>query len=754
MESQKKLLAAQTNALAVQTAPPLACFTGEEVEVEEKSFGRWLDRFEERATLLTWSDDQKVYQLKVHLTKTAAQVYQLLTPEQRGNYGELVKALKARFKPVDIEELRGLEFHQLMQTDESVEKLGLQLMQLARKAFPSLGEKELDRLLKGRFFQAVLPKWQRKLAAPKVDETFHQLYERARIAERHDKQYQASVGRSNKPKDRSVTTQVKPDAESPQDTTKSRWIPQSSLKCFHCGKQGHFKRSCPERVDRSEAPGKSSSQGESKTATVVGETAAQGVSDKGGDTVTSLSDEQLEEILASRRCQSEQGLLNSSGQVSAVTAQGPTAAMGATLELDVKIEGVEVTAMVDTGAQSSIISRSVLHRIGGHLKRQGKPVPQLQPASLRLFGKDGKAGKHELRVTAQVTLRVEADGVSVPVLLFVQPESTQPCLIGMSAAPALGLKFLNAKGQPLRQAALPAARNPSVVSLIHGKAVPARATSFVEAEVEAQLLKGACVVFDPYPKSLEVHGLGATESLLRVNAQGKVFIPMVNYNQSVIHLDKGTKLGFIEVVCEQALTDAAELDHNGEDEAAGSEQKLEVGDGDEESVNGGMLRDVEGLQAGGSNVAAVSGESSSRSERLLESMEWPEDLEEDQLEQLKQLVGEFDDIFALDGDDLGCTDVVKHKIDTGDSPPIKQYPRRTPFVQRAKIASMISDMEKKGVVRPSISPWASPVVLVPKKDGSTRFCVDYRRLNAVTKKDVYPLPRIEDILDTIGRAKS
>ena len=116
--------------------------------------------------------------------------------------------------------------------------------------------------------------------------------------------------------------------------------------------------------------------------------------------------------------------------------------------------------------------------------------------------------------------------------------------------------------------------------------MPARATSFVEAEVEAQLLKGACVVFDPDPKSLEVHGLGATESLLRVNAQGKVFIPMVNYNQSVVHLDKGTKLGFIEVVCEEALTDAAESAHNGEDEAAGGEQKLEVGDGDEASVNG------------------------------------------------------------------------------------------------------------------------------------------------------------------------
>jgi len=68
----------------------------------------------------------------------------LAAPEQRSNYTEAVAALKSRFKPVDIEELRGLEFHQLMQTEESVEKLGLQLRSLAGKAFPSLGTRELD----------------------------------------------------------------------------------------------------------------------------------------------------------------------------------------------------------------------------------------------------------------------------------------------------------------------------------------------------------------------------------------------------------------------------------------------------------------------------------------------------------------------------------------------------------------------------------------------------------------------------------
>ena len=57
------------------------------------------------------------------------------------------------------------------------------------------------------------------------------------------------------------------------------------------------------------------------------------------------------------------------------------------------------------------------------------------------------------------------------------------------------------------------------------------------------------------------------------------------------------------------------------------------------------------------------------------------------------------------------------------------------------------------MVQPSASAWASPIVIAPKKDGTSRFCVDYRRVNAVTKKDVYPLPRIDDILDTLGGAQ-
>ena len=110
-------------------------------------------------------------------------------------------------------------------------------------------------------------------------------------------------------------------------------------------------------------------------------------------------------------------------------------------------------------------------------------------------------------------------------------------------------------------------------------------------------------------------------------------------------------------------------------------------------------------------------------------------------------------MFALDDSELGCTSLVQHSIDTGDQLPVKQQPYRTPVVYREKIEKMVNDMQEQGVVKPSNSPWASPIVLVPTKDGSLRFRVDFRHMSSITTKDIYPLPHVEDILDTLGEAK-
>ena len=112
----------------------------------------------------------------------------------------------------------------------------------------------------------------------------------------------------------------------------------------------------------------------------------------------------------------------------------------------------------------------------------------------------------------------------------------------------------------------------------------------------------------------------------------------------------------------------------------------------------------------------------------------------------------YANVFVFEDGQLGLTNVITHSINTGDSPPIKQPARRAPFALRRKVEELVDDMLQKKVIHPSKSPWASPVVLVAKKNGDTRFCVDYRRLNSVTKMDVYPLPRIDDMLDSLSEA--
>ncbi|GFV80237.1 retrovirus-related Pol polyprotein from transposon 412 [Trichonephila clavipes] len=125
------------------------------------------------------------------------------------------------------------------------------------------------------------------------------------------------------------------------------------------------------------------------------------------------------------------------------------------------------------------------------------------------------------------------------------------------------------------------------------------------------------------------------------------------------------------------------------------------------------------------------------------------DLDEKQRCATGGLIKEFHSLFSRTSDDFGRTRLTQHPIDTREHPPIKQQPRRLPFAKQEG-QKLIKDMQDNDVIEPSSSPWASPIILVKEKDGSTRFCLDYLRLNDITKKDIYPLPRIDDTLDTLA----
>ena len=701
LQAQTEAIAALTQATAAQHLPPLETFTGEGMETEEKTFDRWIELFEERAKVAGWGPAQQLHQLKFLLDKTALKAFRTFPVDDRGDYDRAVAALRERFKLVDIEELRGLEFHHKIQgSKETIEELGLDLQALCRKAFPSSHGKEFDRLLKGRFFQAIHVKWQQKLGAPKPSETFQELFNRARVLEQHEKQYQESAAsRSGDKQDKPIrpSSQQKGNGGAQQKYDSERntfykYVPIHERTCYNCNKVGHLSRDCKLHTVKTkkqwEAPGRGSKERSAPKSScsavlesVVSESDTKPVSSSG-----ELSTKQLRELLAQRQLQDEQNMLDSGTNVVnadtiGVKEEGPKAA-GPTLFLKVQIGGVPVEAMVDTGSQSTIISRSLLHKIGRCRKSKGEPLPALEKPTARLFGKDGEGGGKELTITAQIEVDIEADGECVRVPVFVQPQSGQECLLGMNVIPALGLVITRANGEAL---AVKQDNDHRVahVRLVESVSIPGPKGRFVELEVgcgDSSIQIGSPVLFEPKPDVFEILGLSSHESVVTVRDNGCIVVPIRNPVGGSVCMTKGLQIGTVRCVTEYYDVKSYGMVNRGEEVESECDE-----DG------------VEGIGAG-SQVAEASmdvGVNESRSlckcvsavtqtpewyGELIKSLEIPQNrLTDNKFQQLKGLLDELSDVFALSDSEseLGCTDLVKHFIDTGDHQPFIQQPYDT-----------------------------------------------------------------------------
>ena len=256
------------------------------------------------------------------------------------------------------------------------------------------------------------------------------------------------------------------------------------------------------------------------------------------------------------------------------------------------------------------------------------------------------------------------------------------------------------------------------------------------------------VIFEPNACGMEEGCILMPEALTSVDINNKVVLVLENHGCEPIYLEAGQMLGWIydATICPGwevgGSTDVNALPDSAVAVSGGSVNMLTTASG----TNGERHPEEQLL---GEPL-----EGDSRLLRLFNALTVDEsNLTAEQFSLIKSLVVEYSDVFALDVSELESTNLVSHTINTGDSLPVRQPVRRTPFALREKMEELIQNMMAQGVIQHSNSPWASLVVLVEKKDGSYRFCVDYRRLNAVTRMDVFPLPQVDDTLDMLSQTQ-
>ena len=366
----------------------------------------------------------------------------------------------------------------------------------------------------------------------------------------------------------------------------------------------------------------------------------------------------------------------------------------------VVIGKIPVKAMVDPGSSATIISFEKFKEVG---RQMGIQADSLKRPNLTLY--DYSQKPIPVGATVELTFKWKEQEVTTQVYIRAEGNKGEPCLLGTNVVIPLGLM----KPDPdlEEQEVGQNSSTTHTVNLVSVARIPGYCAVIGKGKVTNSTNLGKHVIFDPDPRWMTTNGVEMEPSILEPDNKGMVDLVICNVEGSTKKLSSSLGIG---TACNLPA----------EDELV-------------------------------TQVSMVRGRYSDAQEKLSQLLNISkEGISPEESDKLRECLLQASDVFALDADQLGQVTEVCHTIDTGGSAPVQQTPRRIPFSLRSGITSMINEMLGAGVIRESSSPWASPIVLVKKKNGGIRFCVDYRRLNALTRKDVYPMPRIDDILDQLG----
>ena len=339
----------------------------------------------------------------------------------------------------------------------------------------------------------------------------------------------------------------------------------------------------------------------------------------------------------------------------------------------------------------------------------------------------------------RLDLDIEFDGKNLNTPVYVRKEAQDQLLLSEGVSRQLGIISYHRDVHPLKQLAKDP-HNARARSGEHEAQVPLVRVCLVQAvNMLPHQSIGVTVKLDgnygdsnnrnallvePSSELTERAGVCLEEALIKSSNDGLAYLVLSNTNGVSCHIDENTCVG---VVHEVSLVDPGT-------------QTVQVQDGP-------TVSRVETVGPGrGSHT-------DQRIQNLLTSVKVSGLLGPSQTVEFENFLSQYHDIFSLEDGERGETDLTEMTIETGDSPPKRVPARRMPLAVRREVARQLRVMQEAGVIQPSTSPWSSPVVMVRKKDGTQRFCVDYRALNAVTRVDTFPLPRIDDLLDQLGNSR-
>ena len=398
----------------------------------------------------------------------------------------------------------------------------------------------------------------------------------------------------------------------------------------------------------------------------------------------------------------------------------------------IQIQGVPAYGIIDSGADITII--------GGNLFRKVAAAARLKKRDLQKPDKTPRTyDQKPFQLDGRMDLDISFSDQTMRTPVYIKMDTHDQLLLSEGVCRQLKIVAYHAdvekwrgrrkqasEKQPAEAVSADDAQVPTVrIRLVQTIQVPPLQSALVRVRVEGAEVQKKPVLMERSTKFVEETGLQLEDVLLQPD--GEHLATMVISNPTAIR-------------CEV----------EGNSCLRGGSVIVPIGDTDTDSVPEDAVIDDEVRDSEVKRIEVKDEEL--RKQKLCNLITLPDVLKPEEKSSLLDFLTEHNSAFCLDEYDLGETDLVELTIDTGDAQPRKQPPRRMPFAVRQEVASQLRKMQEVGVVQPSSSPWASPVVMVRKKDGSHRFCVDYRELNAITKADTFPLPRIDDLLDQLGRS--